>query len=178
MNALAQAMEDIRSRTNDIFASVDSAEAEIKAAMQRHPDQSDWLYGTFLSLRPFFPFCSDMLYRVHCQEILERVASGQDVTPPTRAEMIELLQRVTAFVPFHSHAGALYQRLFDELFPGKLEDEVHVLNERFPGETDPLRQEVADELFKITVKREPPRMDTRWREQADMPAPEQLSLFK
>lgn len=156
-------LDDVRRQTIDIFGSIDSAEAEIKVAMRRNPDVSDLLFGTFLSLRPLIPFCSDKLYRAHCQELLARVVAQADLAQPTKAEMLELLQRVSAFIPFHSHAGALYRRVFEEVFPHELGDDVDTLNERYPGETDGLRQEIADQLFKITAKREPARIDQRWR---------------
>lgn len=177
---IASIFQGLREQTNDIFACMESAEAEIAVAMRQYPNRCDMLYGTFLSLRPLFPFCSDMLYRAHCRELLERVAYGEDVTQPTRAEMLELLQRVSAFIPFHSHAGALYRLVFEEVFPGKFAeaaDGVETLNERFPGETDPLRVEIIGELLKVTAKREQPRLDTRWRGEENSHESEQLELF-
>lgn len=182
---IAEILKNLTEQTNDIFGIMASAEDEITAAMQRHPEHSDLLFGTFVALRPYFPFCSDMLYRRHCHELLERVPLNQDLRTPTRAEMVELLQRVSAFIPFHSHAGALYRLIFEELFPGKLAeatDGVETLNERFPGETDGLRAEIAQELSKITNKRKPSRIDTRWRghEEVELPVdaqPVQLGLL-
>lgn len=178
---LGVVLDDLRAQTTDIFGCMESAEDEIRRAMKRHPQHADLLFGSFLTLRPRFAFCSDKLYRVHCAELLERVAHSEDVTLPTRAEMLELLQRCTAFIPFHSHAGALYRRLFEEAFPGDYAhaaDGVETLNERFPGETDGLRQELVEQLLKVTAGRESAQEDKRWRgDDVQSPVVVQMGLF-
>lgn len=180
MSEIGQVLSALTNAANDIFGVMEWAEDEISYSMNEHPHKSDLLFGSFLSLRPHFQFCSEKLYRAHCREILERVVHGEDVTQPTRAEMLELLSRVSGFIPFHSHAGALYRLIFEELFPGefaKVADDMETLTERFPGETDGLRESLRHELFKITKQRTPPRMDVRWRERYAETAPVQLLLF-
>lgn len=180
MSDIQQILNDLTNAANDIFEVVAWAEDEIAYSMNEHPHKSDLLFGTFLTLRPHFQFCSEKQYRAHCHELLERVAHNEDVKQPTRAEMLELLSRVSAFIPFHSHAGALYRLIFEEVYPGVLgraTDDIETLNERFPGETDGLREEIRHELFKITQQRTAPRIDTRWRERYIENEPTQLSMF-
>lgn len=180
MSDIRQVLTDLTNAANDIFGVMEWAEDEIAYSMNEHPHKSDLLFGTFLTLRPHFQFCSEKLYRAHCRELLERVAHDEDVRQPTRAEMLELLSRVSGFIPFHSHAGALYRLIFEEVFPGdfaKAMDGMETLTERFPGETDGLREEIRHELFKITQQRTAPRNDTRWRERYIEAEPVQLSLF-
>src|SRR5437016_3464821 len=74
-----------------LFDRMDWAEDEISKAQQRHPECADVLYHAFRLLTPS-PIPqqaspAEFVYRSHCRELLERVASGQDTRPATDAEI-------------------------------------------------------------------------------------------
>ncbi|WP_112136049.1 hypothetical protein [Glycomyces dulcitolivorans] len=109
-----------------IFERMDIAEDEITAAHERHPDASDRLYHSFMLLVPSHERMEyEPVYRAHCREILNRVATGGDTRIGTAAEICCALHDVSLIAPLQSAASGLYFRMwraaglpnFSELIP-------------------------------------------------------------
>src|SRR5262245_21204722 len=74
----------------DAFATIDWAEDEITRATRRHPSHADVLYHGFGLIRPrdIDPGMStELVYRSHAAELLDRIATGADTRPATAAEL-------------------------------------------------------------------------------------------
>jgi hypothetical protein len=73
----------------DAFERMEWAEQEIAAAQARHPQQAGRIWHSFSLFQPnpgLGRMTSEMVYRSHCREILDRVAAGEDTRPGTAAE--------------------------------------------------------------------------------------------
>jgi hypothetical protein len=112
-----------------IFSVMDWAEDEIRIAIRTHPAAGRLLNGSFWALIPA-PVLSSMnidgsgtppepLYRAHAAEILARVAAGPPLTlaPPTAAEKLGALARMSLVGPLGPAAANLYFMLFKRAFP-------------------------------------------------------------
>jgi hypothetical protein len=96
------------------------AEEEIEEAQARHGEvRRGRLWNSFLMLKVTDQPCmwSEIIYRAHCRELLDRVAAGQDVRPATDAEMITALYESSLAVPLSSAAVTLYFRIAARSFP-------------------------------------------------------------
>ncbi|QXJ25947.1 hypothetical protein AGRA3207_007516 [Actinomadura graeca] len=108
------------------------AEEEIRATQIRHSeplpvrDPSGKVIGTpgplwrsFRLLPPQHALIhqNETLYRVHCQEILHRVAARQDTRPGTDVEILAVLHDVSLRTPIRGHAVGLYFRILQRRFP-------------------------------------------------------------
>ncbi|GAA0946044.1 hypothetical protein [Actinocorallia libanotica] len=105
-----------------VFGLFEVAEEEIEKAQKRHGEpvgERGPIWNTFRHLKPGFLADSEMLYRAHCVELLDRVAEGRDLRPPTRPEMIAALARASKSAPLTSAAAGLYIELFEEVFPAE-----------------------------------------------------------
>jgi len=105
------------------FRRMELAEEEIAAAKKRHPDQAAALNDTFRHLvpPPLLRNLDDQVYRAHCREILELVATGDDIREGTTAEVIAALAESSQAAPLTRTATLLYIELFSLVFPGKSE---------------------------------------------------------
>jgi len=72
-----------------LFRAMEIAEEEIARAQERWPEKRKEIWDTFkylgLGTCTIPEGYADRLYRAHCQEILERVARGEDLRPGTDA---------------------------------------------------------------------------------------------
>jgi hypothetical protein len=68
--------------------SMEIAEGLIEELSQEHPERADLIWHSFSLLRPTHDLMhkSDVIYRSHCREILQRVIDGADTRPGTAAE--------------------------------------------------------------------------------------------
>jgi hypothetical protein len=110
----------LRSDLAAAFTMIDWAEDEIARATYRHPDHADVLYHAFVLLRPrdLGPgMTSELVYRSHAAELLERVATGIDTRPATAAEMCLVCAHVSQRAPIHGAAAGLYFRMWQLAFP-------------------------------------------------------------
>jgi hypothetical protein len=101
------------------------ADAEIDAAQSRHPATADRLWRSFVLLVPTHPrMHTEMLFRAHCRELLERVARGEDTRSGTSAECCIVLSAVTVRGPLNTTAAGLYARMWRKagLLPAELSD--------------------------------------------------------
>jgi hypothetical protein len=96
-----------------LFDAMQWAEDEIDAAKRRHPAAVDRIWRSFLLLRPSSPLMrTEVVYRSHCRELLDRVAAGQDTRPGTAAECCLALSETSLKVPLRSSAVGLYARMW------------------------------------------------------------------
>jgi len=96
-----------------VFETFD-AEAEIEAAMARHPDAADPIWHALLLLRPTTGLLTraPVVFQAHCRELLERVAAGGDTRPATAVECCVALCEVSTAVPLNTVAAGLYHRVW------------------------------------------------------------------
>jgi hypothetical protein len=96
-----------------IFERMDTAEEEIALAQKRHPEASDRLYHSFKLLVPTHERMEyEPVYRSHCRELLDRVATGADTRIGTAAEVCCTLHDVSLIAPLRSAAAGLYFRMW------------------------------------------------------------------
>ncbi|MEV6071978.1 hypothetical protein AB0L82_36020 [Nocardia sp. NPDC052001] len=90
----------------------DLAAQEVAAARDRHPEQDQPLQDALRLLRPTHPgMCSAPLFRAHCREMLERVATGSDTQLGTGVEIMLAIWR-SHIQPVDVTAAGLFLRLW------------------------------------------------------------------
>ena len=107
------------------FTTMEWAEEEIDAAKLRHPAAADRIWSSSRLLKPTLDLMrTEIVYRAHCRELLDRVAAGQDTRPGTAAECCIALSEVSLQVPLNTTAAGLYARMWQQagLPPGPLGD--------------------------------------------------------
>jgi hypothetical protein len=88
------------------------AEEEIDAATRRHP-AADRIQRSFPLLRPTTAqMRTEVVYRSHCRELLDRVAVSEDTRPGTAAECCLALSETSLHVPLRTSAVGLYARMW------------------------------------------------------------------
>jgi hypothetical protein len=115
--ALAASLTD---ELQDAFATIDWAEDEITRATRRHPGHADVLYHGFALIRPrdIGPGMStELVYRSHAAELLDRIAAGADTRPATAAELCLVCCEASLRAPMHGAAAGLYFRMWLQAFP-------------------------------------------------------------
>jgi hypothetical protein len=95
------------------------AEEEIEAAQLRHGERDRGpLWRSFSLLRPTrdrpWP---ELVYRIHCRELLDRIAANVDTRPATDAEKLAVLSAASQTAPLNGGAETLYLRLGTRHFP-------------------------------------------------------------
>ncbi len=97
------------------FEQMQWAEDEIEQAEERHPAHRDRLYHGFGLLQPntsLERMKSEMVYRSHCRELIERLIAGTDTRLGTAAEVCCLMQQTSMHGPLTSAAAGLYMRMW------------------------------------------------------------------
>jgi hypothetical protein len=108
-------IEDLHRELTPLLEQMLWAEEEIAAAQHRHPEASARIWRAFLALRSTHPWMStEMVYRAHCRELLERVAHAQDTRPGTAAECCLALAETSLRVPLRTSAVGLYARMWHQ----------------------------------------------------------------
>lgn len=144
----------------DAFEMCRWAESEIQAAMRRHPGAADRLWHSFALLAAPLEHVERMrreeVYRAHAQEILERVAAGEDTRPATAVELVAALLGTATTAPLSHEGFGLLARMwkaaglpdndgFDTLAP-----HVEALTgERIDREEHEARRRCGDEFRKL-----------------------------
>jgi hypothetical protein len=113
--------QTLHDETAPVFAVFGWAEEEIEKAQRRHGERGRgpiWRAG-FNLIRPTLDRTrtSEMLYRSHAAELLDRLATGQDTRTATTAEMIAALMETALRAPLTPSAFCLTMRLFLRAFP-------------------------------------------------------------
>ena len=134
------------------FEFIKVAEEEIERAQRRHPEQAAELHRTFGFLRPdHFITYHPTIYRHHCRELLERIATGADTRAGTLAEAAIAIMQVTLATPIKRDVTILYGRLLKRFFPEQRETLNHFpTEESYPGRCDEI---LAKLLPKLTAPR-------------------------
>ncbi|WP_419707989.1 hypothetical protein [Promicromonospora sp. NFX87] len=89
------------------------AAEEIAKAIERHPAESDILFHGFTLLAPTHKLmATEVVYRAHCRELLERLAAGGDTRPGTAAEVCCACCETSLVTPLKSSAVGLYFRMW------------------------------------------------------------------
>jgi hypothetical protein len=98
------------------------ADAEIDAAVERHPEAWDvlWHARPYLHPAPGFAFpATEFVWRGHFRELLDRAAAGEDLRPATNAEICMLGREASALAPLTTAAAGLYFRAWLAAFPDR-----------------------------------------------------------
>lgn len=103
------------------FRRMEIAEREIARAKEEFPLLATQIHESFRALCPTEPLrrLSDKVYRHHCRELLERVASGRDLRPGTDAELVAVISEASLAAPPDRATTYLYWQLFERVFPGE-----------------------------------------------------------
>ncbi|WP_329060514.1 hypothetical protein [Amycolatopsis sp. NBC_01480] len=119
--SLQELLDDTNNAVGGILACLEWAEDEIQAAMRRHPDAEDTLWHSNILLCPtdHLRLTTEWVFRSHCRELLERVASGDDTRPATDAEICCATLVIATRIPIRSAAFGMQMRLWHRAFPGK-----------------------------------------------------------
>ena len=139
-------------QVQNTFKFIEIAEQEIERAQRRHPEQASQLHRTFSFIRPdHFINYHPTIYRHHCRELLERIATGADTRPGTLAEAAIAIMQVTLATPVQRDVAILYGRLFKCFFPEQYETlRYFPTEESYPGRCDEI---LATLLRKLTAPR-------------------------
>jgi hypothetical protein len=148
-----QIMQDVLGpQISNIFDCMEVAEKEIFRAKTRYPEKADTLENSFMYMVPpvgYQRFGMD-LYKAHVLELLEHVASGENVANPTKSEILMMLSSLSEKAPLQTDACKLYYDLFTELFPKYewtgIDPRAMMPNETFKGAADELRQQIIRTL--------------------------------
>lgn len=140
-------------RLTVFLGGLDIAEKAIHEAKERYPLATNVLDRSFMLLKPPEVLFNTLetTYPVHCAELLDRVATGEDTRPATDAECVAVFHSLSLNSPLKHHAVCIYRDLFVKLFPEAVERVWGKDPERF-GQTDVLGEELlADIRRKLTV---------------------------
>lgn len=112
-DSINDVIADIRTALGSLFDAMRWAEDEIDTAARRHPSAADRIHASFMLLRPTQPLMrTEMVYRAHCRELLDRVAHGDDTRPGTAAECCIALSDISQLAPLRTSAVGLYTRMW------------------------------------------------------------------
>jgi hypothetical protein len=123
---------------------------EIDKAAERHGelDENGPVHSAFPLLacvgQPYM--AAEEIFRAHCSEMLDRVATGADTQPPTKAEMLGLLVDASEFQDFCGGLTSLYLELTEAVLPAVFET---FLKQELNGDrtdVDAQRQECAEDV--------------------------------
>jgi hypothetical protein len=128
---LAGIVDEVTHGLAPIFEAMEQAEHAIVKAQARHgepqPERDTTgrivsatgpLWRSFTLLRVTHPRMSTpFVYQSHCQEILDRVAAGEDTRPGTDAEIALVLMETSLGSPLKGPYVGLYMRVFTRAFP-------------------------------------------------------------
>jgi hypothetical protein len=128
-----EGFSDLLTAVGAVFDQIGIAEDEIELAQGRHgeaPPPRDHdnriigvrgpLWSSFHLMVPTHDRMeTEIVFRVHCRELLERVAAGHDTRPPTNVEMLLAVAEVSLVTPMTGAATGLYFRLFARVFPAE-----------------------------------------------------------
>jgi hypothetical protein len=119
-DGLSGLLGGIQSQLTSAFATIEWAEDEIAQAVERHPRAADSLYHAFALLHPreIGPgMHTELVYRAHARELLDRIGADTDTRPATAAEICLACSEISLRGPMHSAAAGLYFRMWLLAFP-------------------------------------------------------------
>lgn len=171
--AAASTLEEIVNETSlqlgPIFEQMEWAEEEIDQAQGRHPAQASLLWTTFRLFVPTSDLMrTELVYRSHCRELLERVAAGEDARPGTNAELAIACCETSQLAPMTTAGAGLYMRVWARAFP----DQPLVDNEEQLGHYEALESRAIDD-HEAVLRR---KLSQPWRRLDATPHQAQLPL--
>lgn len=95
-------------------SSMEIAEGLIEELGREHPESADLIWHSFSLLRPTHGLMhkTDMTYRSHCREILQRVIKGADTRPGTAAECCIVCCETSQIAPMTVAGVGTYMRMW------------------------------------------------------------------
>jgi hypothetical protein len=96
------------------MSSMAIAEGLIEELSREHPESADLIWHSFSLLRPTHDLMhkTDMIYRSHCREILQRVIDGADTRPGTAAECCIVCCKTSQIAPLTVAGVGTYMRMW------------------------------------------------------------------
>ena len=96
------------------MSSMEIAEGLIEELGREHPESADLIWHSFSLLRPTHGLMhkTDMIYRSHCREILQRVIEGADTRPGTAAECCIVCCETSQIAPMTVAGVGTYMRMW------------------------------------------------------------------
>lgn len=121
-SAMEDLINDVQAALAPGLAQVEWAESEIERACREHPAHGDDLFHAFEFLQPTADeMRTEFVFRSHCRELLERIATGGDTRPPTNAEVAAACCRASLVAPLTIAGFTVYMRAWVQAFPDKLD---------------------------------------------------------
>jgi hypothetical protein len=114
-------------RIGELFAMMEIAEDEIAKAKRRHPKYADAIHNAFQYMCPqniagWGGAINTDLYRHHCRQICDRIATGEDINLATDAELLLAMKDVSLAAPINNEGKYIYFKLFAGVFPSIAKD--------------------------------------------------------
>lgn len=96
------------------MSSMEIAEGLIEELGRQHPGSADVIWHSFSLLRPTHSLMhkTDMIYRSHCREILQRVIDAADTRPGTAAECCIVCCETSQIAPLTVAGVGTYMRMW------------------------------------------------------------------
>lgn len=116
-DAIKKLAGDARGNTVFWTLSKTSDAAEAIEAASLPPGLKQRAFMLLLPTEPLF-FKADTLYRAHVEEILSRLARGEDTRPGTDAECLGFMSDLSLKAPLNVSGLATTMHLFNKLYPG------------------------------------------------------------
>jgi len=128
-NMMAQiGLSNVGNALANVFRDIELAEERIATAISKHPDRADMLNAAFLLLQRPSYLRLDNVYIAHMDEILERIANSDPISPPTDGEMLAILVETSLATPLSAEAtnmyAVIYNRVQERSFPDLPRQEV------------------------------------------------------
>lgn len=96
----------------------------------------------------------DEVYASHVRELLARAEAKEDLSQPTKAEVLVVISQLSLQAPLKDSVASLYARVMREVI-GDVGCEVLSVREAYPGELDEIERE-----FKRAIKTSRSRVTT------------------
>jgi hypothetical protein len=148
---------DTMGAINHAFARMAVAEDEIARAKRRWPRAAKRLHGAFGTLCPTrYVLGTEEMFRKHCQELLARVKSGEDVVPGTDVELACAFMHASLAAPPDSDHAFAYGLVFARLFPERADITRDLGRESYKGRAEEilseLRRKIGNEVQRKPVR--------------------------
>lgn len=118
-----------------IFEHMKIAERVIARKQKEHPSKVAIISDAFkyLAGNEHFTGKASRLYEAHCEEIIERVITGLNLSPGTDAEIASVLSELSLQAPLNSDHAYVYQTMFKKVFGEVFTEDVPLISESYSG---------------------------------------------
>lgn len=134
---------EVFSRVQRAFRLMGVAEEEIAEAKARYRRSTKRVHACFgaLAPTPLLLALGERVYRDHCRELLSRAVRHADLRPPTRAEVVAAISRLTLVCRLQNDVELLGLRLSAEIFPEKAGELLPRREEDYAGSVEEVHAE-------------------------------------